>query len=473
MVAESMILTEVNGGFILIDNSTCRIFSISRTIYEILQEYKKNCDSSKNTANNTDVLKAKYGEMNVDKALAYINSLGNGLKGSGSNGNGTIGGKETFRSLLTKEPQLVESVFMIADSCTMRCRYCYATDDRMERTNLMSREMAEQYFKLFLQYHWGNGRQKVKFLGGEPLLNFDVIKYLVDLWERVKAQYPSKTIYFGLTTNGTLFTSEIVRYIKANHIGVTISLDGPADLHNHNRRFCDGSATYDSVMRGIEVLEKHDVKYSVRATVTSDGDLDELYHYFRTERFENVNMIPVDFPLVQKRESYQWDISQYKIFTDKNGRLLCEGCENIIHGLNHTLEAKMMNKAYQDFRVRNTSFPFKCSAGWWSAAFGADGYIYPCHRFAGKAGYRIGDSVNGIRTDKIERLFRHMLKASWKCNSCLAYLSCKRRCMYQMTLENGDFSEIPEELCLIYRDAFHHTLELILKIKNNNSEDIE
>ena len=129
-----------------------------------------------------------------------------------------------------------------------------------------------------------------------------------------------------------------------------------------------------------------------------------------------------------------------------------------------------MNHVYKDLHVRNISFPFKCSAGWWSAVFSSDGYIYPCHRLVGNVHYRIGDYLNGIQAEKIKEIYLKILEVSSKCNTCIALTTCKRRCMAQMALPDGNFTEIPEELCSIYRDTYKHSVALFLKIQNSKEK---
>lgn len=91
---------------------------------------------------------------------------------------------------------------------------------------------------------------------------FLLIAHIIDLWDEIQMQFPKKKVTFSFTTNGTLFTSEIIEYIKSKQIGVTISLDGSTIVQNNNRRFKDGRDTFDSVIKGMQLLNQNDIKFT-------------------------------------------------------------------------------------------------------------------------------------------------------------------------------------------------------------------
>lgn len=457
MITDNIVLIETEGKFVLADNCTCNLFLLNKVSFHILQAYKKGTCQS--------VIEQKYGKTNVDRVFRYLKILRENQAIRILDKNRFDSSEDIINNLDPKQPELAESVFMLAQDCNMRCKYCYGDGGEFGNAGFMSRKMAKSFFDILLKNSGKNSVQRVKFLGGEPLLNFDTLKYIVDLWEQMKEKYQDRTIKFALTTNGTLFTSEIIQYIRKKKIGVTVSLDGSESIQDSNRKFCDGSPTYASVMKGIELLEKNDISYTIRATVTSDTNLEELYSFFCSQNFEIVHIVPADYPQSSKREDYQWDFKQYKKYAACERNILSEGYRDILVGMKDSFQAKQMKFVYEDLRRRNAVFPFKCSAGWWSVVFSSDGYIYPCHRLVGNEYNRIGNYRKGICVEKIKKMYLQILKASTKCNSCIAFTFCKRRCMAQMA-ENGTFQEIPEELCEIYRETYKHSLALFLKLQD-------
>lgn len=457
MLSDNIVIFETQGYFILIDNFTLNMFLLNESSFEILKEMKKGCTRNE--------LETKFGKNKVNKTLSNINELIEKNAIHILPENKFADNQAVIERIEPKQPQLLEGVFMIAQDCNMRCKYCYGDSGQFGNSSVMNKEMAEHFFLLFLKSAQSVSYQKVKFMGGEPLLNFETIKYIVDLWDEIQMQFPEKKVTFSFTTNGTLFTSEIIEYIKAKQIGVTISLDGPTIIQNNNRRFKDGRDTFESVVKGMELLKQNDIRFTIRATATSDNDLEELYSYFESHNFSAAHIIPVDFPLKEKCKGYQWDFLQFKKYVDKEQAALSTGCEDIINGNNTSFNAKLADNMYRNLLVRNISFPFKCSAGWCSAAFSTDGYIYPCQRMVGKEHYRIGNYHRGIYTDKIRDIYLKILDKSDKCNSCIAFVACKRRCMAQMAQDNGEILEVSEELCDIYCSAFKRSVALYLQLQ--------
>ncbi|MEZ3517749.1 MAG: radical SAM protein [Lachnospiraceae bacterium] len=455
MLSDNIVLFEINGYFVLIDNYTLNMFLLNESTFAVLKEMK-----SGGTRKEAEI---RFGKNKVDKIFEYINKMIEKGKICFLSKRKFFNAQTIIEEIKPKQPMLVEGVFMIAQECNMCCKYCYGSSGQFNNSSIMSREMAEQFFLLFLKNSGDIKHQKVKFMGGEPLLNFSTIKHIVDFWENIKIQFPGRKVTFSFTTNGTLFTPEIIEYVKEKQIGVTVSLDGPITIQNSNRKFSDGTDTFVSVIKGIKLLEQNNIKFTIRSTATSDTDLNELFDYFKEHNYSLVNIIPVDFPLKTKQRGYQWDFLQFKNFVNKEQELLLNGYEDIAGGNTKSFNAKMVERRCESFIIKNLFFPFKCSAGWCSAAFSTDGYIYPCQRMVGKDKYRIGDYKKGIYEKEIKSIYLKVLEKSEKCNSCIAFISCKRRCLAQMAQDNGEIIEISDELCDIYRNEFKETLLLYLQ----------
>lgn len=457
MLSDNIVIFETQGYFILIDNFTLNIFLLNESSFKVLREMKNGCTRNE--------LEIKFGKNKVNKTLSNINELIEKKAIYILPENKFTDNQAVIKKIKPVQPKLVEGIFMIAQDCNMRCKYCYGDSGQFGNSSVMNKEMAKRFFLLFLKSVQSASCQKVKVMGGEPLLNFKTIKYIIDLWDEIQIQFSEKKVTFSFTTNGTLFTSEIIEYIKSKQIGVTISLDGPTIIQNNNRRFKDGKDIFDSVIKGMQLLNQNDIKFTIRATATSDNDLEKIYSYFESQNFSSAHIIPVDFPLKEKSMEYQWDFFQYKKYVDKEQTVLEMGCKDIIDGNDISFNAKLTEDMCKNLFVRNLSFPFKCSAGWYSAAFSTDGYIYPCQRMVGKEHYRIGNYQRGICTEKIKDIYLKALNKSDKCNLCIAFVSCKRRCMAQMAQDNGEILEIAEELCDIYRNAFKRSVALYLQLQ--------
>lgn len=141
-------------------------------------------------------------------------------------------------------------LLIITDNCNMACTYCYGRFGLNRKENQMTKDTVRKTIDLC---HKLNIKQ-VAFFGGEPLLNFKVIVEAIE-YSRLK----KLDINFGMTTNGTLVTEEIADYLKKNNVRVSVSIDGPEDIHNISRRYKDNTSTYNDVLNGISILKDREI----------------------------------------------------------------------------------------------------------------------------------------------------------------------------------------------------------------------
>ena len=171
--------------------------------------------------------------------------------------------QKTLKSMSTFETQpnqgVYELVLMISQDCNMKCSYCYAdAGTYSEEASFMDREIAKIGVEKIFQVE---DIKEIMFFGGEPFLNFPLIREIVEL-NREKG----RELKYGVVTNGTIMTDSILKFLKENNFGVTVSLDGPSHIHNLCRVYKNGNGTHDKVLRTIEKLKKAGVPYGIEAT---------------------------------------------------------------------------------------------------------------------------------------------------------------------------------------------------------------
>lgn len=152
-------------------------------------------------------------------------------------------------------------IFAITNECNNRCTYCQANGTRA--LNRMSTGVAEQALRRIAECPAKN--ITIEFQGGEPLMNFSVIKYIVN---RAPEILSDKEVGFTLVTNLSLITAEMAQFIKDNHISVSTSMDGPADLHDKNRPTTNGSSSFAAMQKGKELLIEHGISAGAIQTTT-------------------------------------------------------------------------------------------------------------------------------------------------------------------------------------------------------------
>lgn len=455
-------LVESNNRYMLVDYSARKPVIISKRVYDILSKIKNGVS--------IETLEVKYDADLIETVINTVNDMIQRGVIENTDKNFFVEGERVICNYKEQNVELLEGMIMVSQDCNMACTYCYGgKSGTYNQKGLMSIEMAERCFRYLLSV--GNERkyQKVVFFGGEPLLNMDVIKHIVLLWEKIKQNYDGRKIYFTLTTNGLLLNSEIVKFFKDYNVGVSISLDGPREIHDANRVLQNGSTSFDKVMQAIELMRKCELPFSVRTTITKNIDFDKLYKFFEEQDFDIHTISLVDYPMVHTQREYQFDLKSYEEFSKKQREIVRDGCEDILRGKKNSFKAKQMSVSYHN--SKRSDFPFICGAGFWLATFGLDGYIYPCNRLVGHEKFRIGDIDNGISKEKMVKILEEFLDASKNCKFCWAASHCKGRCFHQKVNEEGALKELPIGLCDIYRENIADSLFFTRKFKNYMQEN--
>lgn len=128
----------------------------------------------------------------------------------------------------------------------------------------MTKEVAKLAIQRLVQDNRKDSEIVINFFGGEPLMNFDLIQFVVN---ECKLCYPESKFVFSLTTNTTLINSEIADFFKENCFRVMVSIDGYKEIHNHHRKFRNGTGSFDKVIEGIQILKDKGVEFRIRATL--------------------------------------------------------------------------------------------------------------------------------------------------------------------------------------------------------------
>ena len=156
------------------------------------------------------------------------------------------------------------SLFILAvtNACNYRCVYCQANG--MNRANQMSREVAEQALHRIKDST--SSDITIEFQGGEPLLNYDIIQYIVNRGQEV---LHNKKVQYTIVSNLSLLTEEMATFFRENNVSVSTSIDGPAVLHDYNRPESDGRGSYKDTLRGVELLRSKGMSPGAIQTTTS------------------------------------------------------------------------------------------------------------------------------------------------------------------------------------------------------------
>jgi len=287
----------------------------------------------------------------------------------------------------------------------------------------------------FLIKHSGNRKNlEVDFFGGEPLMNFGVVKEIVDYGRARQLEY-NKTFKFTITTNGIGLTDEIISYINSEMENVVLSIDGRREVHDRMRPSSNGKGSFDLILPGAKKLvESRTKSYYIRGTFTAynHSDFSKDVFFLADMGFDSVSVEPVvtdrslDFAILPGHvpeicAEYERLAEQYYL-RRKNGKRFSFFHYNIDLSGGPCLTKRLIG----------------CGAGGEYLAVIPGGDIYPCHQFAGDDEMLMGN-VHGeaIRKDTRERFTGNTVLAKSECSECWAKYYCSGGCAANNYHANG------------------------------------
>ncbi|KUH33046.1 hypothetical protein APY94_07185 [Thermococcus celericrescens] len=330
----------------------------------------------------------------------------------------------------------------VMEDCNFACVYCYGDGGTYHTPNTrMSPEVGKKAIDLLMRE--GKKVVNVQFFGGEPLLNFPLIRELVH-YAKERAKEHDKVVTFSITTNGYLITDKVIDFFLENNFTVTLSFDGPKDIQNHNRPLRGGYPTFDVVARNAKKMLERGVKVSVRATILPEqiGRYYEIYRFFVDFGFRNVHLEPAttNTPL-----------------TNEHAKLVESALEKIAKdelehykekGIVYTKLREMVHMIYS-----GTYRHYPCGVARSYFGVSADGKMYPCHRFVGMEEFVVG-RVDDFKWENefIQNILHHTVDKRPKCSSCPIRAYCGGGCIYNNHYYNGDVF-LPDEFHCSYMFA--------------------
>jgi uncharacterized protein len=337
---------------------------------------------------------------------------------------------------------LTTMVLNVTNKCNLACTYCYEYgEDKIVDTEFgskpkfMSEETARESVDFMLKESGSNAVANLTFFGGETLLNFKVLKKTL-AYAQEQAAVLGKQVRFSLTTNATLLRPEIIEWLVANEVGVTISIDGPKESQDEFRVFKNGMGSYEVMLPKIKELLKHHAAHYIGARVTltrQNMDVVSIFRHLTEELgFGSVGFAPVttadgrDYAI--EGEGFEAMLAQFQELAEEFKTAALENRHHGFSNLNETLEEihKGMSKA------------FPCGAGLGLVGVATDGDVALCHRFAGSDDHKIGSVQEGIdKTLQSRFLDTHHIAHKTDCHSCWARPLCAGGCYHEANTRYG------------------------------------
>lgn len=369
-----------------------------------------------------EAFKGVYEEEDLKDALSDIIELTE---------HGRLFTKDEYECLVSdvkKRKTVVKALCLhIAHDCNLACKYCFAEEGEYHgRRALMSFEVGKKALD-FLICNSGNRRNlEVDFFGGEPLMNWQVVKDLV-AYGREQEKLHDKHFRFTVTTNGVLLNDEIQEFVNREMDNVVLSLDGRKEINDNMRPFRNGKGSYDLIVPKFQKLAKSrdQERYYVRGTFTRNNlDFSEDVLHFADLGFKQMSIEPVVGPETDPYAIRKEDLPVIMEEYDKLAKIMVE----------REKEGKGFNFFHFMIDLEGGPCVAKrlsgCGSGTEYLAVTPWGDLYPCHQFVGQEEFLMGNVDEGIKKPQIADDFRECnVYSKEKCKSCFAKFYCSGGCM--------------------------------------------
>ena len=332
----------------------------------------------------------------------------------------------------------------IAHDCNLRCKYCFGdTGEYKGGRCLMSAETGKRAIDFVIKSSGARRNIEIDYFGGEPLMNFDVVKEITD-YAKEQGKLHDKNFRFTITTNGLLLDEDKQKYINENMANVVLSIDGTKETNDRMRYRVDGSGSYDSIVPKFQKLaqSRNQNNYYVRGTFTAyNVDFAKDVIHLADLGFKQTSVEPVVAPY---EEDYALKPEHLPTIFEEYDKLTEEYVKRYHEGNGFNFFHFMVDLDQGPCAIKRLS---GCGAGHEYLAITPQGDIYPCHQFVGNEKFKMGSVHGDMELDKeVEKYFENSnVYTKEKCKNCFAKFYCSGGCSANAYNFNGDINE-PYEL---------------------------
>lgn len=325
------------------------------------------------------------------------------------------------------KPGVIKAMcLLVAHDCNLRCKYCFASTGTFHgKRLLMPLEIGKKALEFLVERSGSRKYLEVDFFGGEPMLNFDVVKQLVAYGRELEKKH-GKIFRFTITTNAYDLKDEDIEFFNREMSNVVLSVDGRKEVHDFMRPTAAGDGSWDRAMANAKKVAaaRNQQNYYVRGTFTRASlDFSKDVLALADQGFEQVSVEPVvlnpSSPFALLEEHLPQILEQYDLLYKEYIKRRADGrWFSFFHFCVDLNGGPCIKKRLSG-----------CGAGVEYIAVTADGEIFPCHQFVGREGYAMGSVLTGEIDESIREKFAaaHVLNKE-KCASCWARLYCTGGC---------------------------------------------
>ncbi|MBQ2745381.1 MAG: thioether cross-link-forming SCIFF peptide maturase [Lachnospiraceae bacterium] len=428
-----------NGYNIVLDVNSGAVHVVDEVTYDVIALYQEKCADEI-----VDALKDRYSVEEIEEAISEVAELKEAEE---------LFTEDIYEKYITdfkKRKTVVKAMCLhIAHDCNLACKYCFAEEGEYHgRRALMSLEVGKKALDFLIENSGNRVNLEVDFFGGEPLMNWDVVKELVK-YGRSREKECNKNFRFTLTTNGVLLNDDIMEFANREMANVVLSLDGRKEVNDANRPFRNGKGSYDLIVPKFQEFaeQRKDMSYYVRGTFTRDHlDFSEDVKHYADLGFKHMSMEPV---VALPDESYALREEDLPKIMEEYDKLAVEY-------IKRHKEGKGFNFFHFNIDLDQGPCVAKrlsgCGSGTEYLAVTPWGDFYPCHQFVGNEKFLMGNVYDGItRTDIQDEFKMCNVYAKPKCRECFARYYCSGGCAANAYNFHGDIKDAYDIGCEMQR----------------------
>lgn len=411
-----------NNGFnIVLDVNSGSVHVVDDLVYDIIELFESESKESIIDKMQLKYEASEYSREDIEEAIKEIEQLKE---------EGSLFTEDIYKDYIMdfkKRGTVVKALCLhIAHDCNLACRYCFAGEGEYQGDKaFMSYEVGKQALDFLIANSGSRRNLEVDFFGGEPLMNFNVVKQLVR-YGREQEKIHNKKFRFTLTTNGVLLNDDIIEFLNAEMANVVLSVDGRKSVHDWMRPTRNAKGSYDIIMPKFQKLaeSRGQKNYYVRGTFTRHNlDFAKDVLHLVDLGFEQISVEPV---VADEKEEYaiqEADIQKIFDEYDELAKALIECKKN----------GEKVNFFHFNIDLSGGPCVAKrlsgCGSGTEYLAVTPWGDLYPCHQFVGKEEFLMGNVFDGVKKTDLRDEFKLCnVYAKPKCKECFARFYCSGGC---------------------------------------------
>lgn len=453
-----------NGYNIVLDSNSGSVHAVDEVAFEVIDKYE-----SRSKEEIILELCDKYPEITADDIEEIFQDIEELKK------EGKLFSEDKFKDLQidikARPTQLKALCLHIAHDCNMCCKYCFAGEGEYSGDrSLMSFEVGKRALDFLIEQSGSRKNLEVDFFGGEPLLNFDVVKQLVAYARSIEKE-KGKNFRFTLTTNGVLLDDEVMEWANKECYNVVLSLDGRKETNDRMRRTRNDKGTYDLILPKFQKMakERNQQGYYIRGTYTHyNTDFANDILHLADLGFEQLAMEPV---VTDPKMDYALQESDIPKLKDQYDLLAKEMCKRNREGKGFTFFHYMIDLEGGPCIYKRIS---GCGVGTDYMAVTPWGDLYPCHQFVGDEKFLLGNVFDGVKNTDIVNEFKLCNVYSREaCQDCFAKLYCSGGCSANAYHTTGKITGTCDMSCELHRKRVENAIMIKIDELFANSENNE